>query len=93
MNIRDELGNLYGTTNPVLEFEYDESVDPDTSTFNKVGIRDVKDNKGYFDVIGTRYTQTEQPYVKKSGDAMTGELTNTTSFDGGFAIQNRPRLG
>lgn len=93
MDIKDQLEALYPATDKVLEFQYDESIDPDTNVANKVGIRYVKSNLGYYDVIGTRYTQTEQPYVKKSGDSMTGELTNTTRFAGGFAIEDRPMIG
>ena len=92
-NIRDMLEDNAGA-DAGLEFSYTEVADPDLGgqPGGSVGIRYAKNGNGYFAAISTRYTQDLNGYVRKAGDHMSGELTNDTRFDGGFAIQNRPRL-
>ena len=92
MDIVEELSKLHGQEPAVLEFTYTDVANPPTDMGDVVRIRYVKNGSGYYSAVSTRYTQTEQPYVRKVGDDMTGELTNTTRFDGGFAIENRNLL-
>ena len=94
MNIRDMLENNAGADG-ALDFSYTEVADPTLlgASGGSVSIRYVKNANGYMAAISTRYTQDLDAYVKKTGDHMFGTLKNDTKFDGGFAIQNRPRLG
>ena len=92
MDIVEELSKLHGTDPAVMEFTYTDVADPATGGGDAISIRYVKNGNGYYSAVSTRYTQTEQPYVRKVGDDMSGELTNSTRFDGGFAIENRNLL-
>ena len=94
-NIRDMLEANANADGVALEFTYTEVADPALggAPGGSVGIRYVMNGNGYMAAISTRYTQTEQPYVKVAGDHMTGELSNDTRFNGGFAIEDRNLIG
>ena len=94
-SIRDMLQANDNTDGVGLEFTYTEVTDPALggAPGASVGIRYVMNGNRYFAAISTRYTQTEQPYVKVGGDHMIGELKNDTRFNGGFAIEDRNLIG
>ena len=94
MNIRDQLElNELATVPNSIDFDYTEQGNGVDIGGGSVGIVYLRSSGGYYAATSTKYTQIDQPYVRRSGDDMSGELTNSTRFDGGFAIQNRPRLG
>ena len=93
MDIRDALTAM-GGANGSFTFEYQSVTNPDTGVKETISIDYAKDSAGlYFGVLSTRYTQEVNDYVLKVGDNMSGELINSTRFEGGFAIETRPVIG
>lgn len=83
MTITDALiaNKLANGTQITLEYTENGSGDTIKVTYNL--------DNSYFGASSTLYTHNNTDYVKKAGDGMTGVLTNTTAFDGGFKIEER----
>lgn len=97
MNLRNILSEASGKTDlgdtNKIEMVYNEQFITDGLSIiaggGEVRVTYVKtegSSPGHFSTASTTYTQAEQPFVKKSGDDMSGELKNSTRFEGGFAI-------
>lgn len=104
MNLRTVLSDASGKTDVSetnkIEMVYNEQFITDGTNIiaggGEVRVTYVKTegtSPGHFSTSSTTYTLREQPFVKKSGDDMSGELINSTRFEGGFAIESRPVIG
>lgn len=102
MNIRTLLRDAAEATDPndvnMIDMEYEEqSLTLSDNTVigggGKVKITYIK-SMGYFSAVSTKYTQTEQPFIPKTGAAdVTGDLINSKAYAGGFKIEDRPLIG
>lgn len=93
MDIKEQIFEaIYQGTN--LDFEYDSSSGEkiNISYHNSNVISGGNANTPVFTLVNTNQTYTEDQFVLRKGDAMFGDLSTSTTFDGGFDIQERPDL-
>lgn len=93
MSLTQELSDAEQAGNTVLEYSYQSETESGGTetvyvTYRKIGTGVAN----HWALVNTSTKYTQDQLVLKTGDDMSGDLATTTNFDGGFAIQNRPRL-